>query len=65
MGQTDAAVDEQNRKTRQRQEPIKDISAIWCQVNERKTSEEELNDDDVDGTALLVNIGHELGSHTL
>ena len=63
MGETDTAVDEENRKTGQGEEPVEDVSTTWCQVDECKTSEEQLNDNDVDGTSLLVDVRHELRSH--
>lgn len=63
MSKTDSAVDEENRKTRQGQEPVKDVSATWCQVDECKTSEEQLDDNNVDRTSLLIDVCHEFRGH--
>lgn len=63
MGKTDTAVDEENGKTGQGEEPVENVSATWCQVDECKTSEEQLDDNDVDGTALLVDVRHEFRCH--
>lgn len=63
MGKADTTVDEENGKTRQRQEPSEDFATALCQVDEREAAEQELQDDNVDGATLLVNLGQELGSH--
>ena len=55
MGETDAAVDEENRETRQCKEPVEDISTtISRQVDESETSEEQLKDNNVQRASLLV-----------
>jgi hypothetical protein len=63
MGKANTAVDEENGETRQGKEPVEDISTVFGQVDECKTSEEQLEDDDVDGATLLVDICEEFGSH--
>lgn len=63
MGETDTAVDEENGKTGQRQEPVENIATILCQVDECEAAEQKLHDDHIDGAALLVDLGEELGCH--
>ena len=63
MGERDAAVDEENRETGEREQPGEDVAAVGRQVDEGEAAEEQLDDDDGDGTALLVNIGEDLRSH--
>ncbi len=63
MSEGNAAVDEENGKTRQGEEPVENISAVRRQVDESQASEEELKNDRGDGTALLVNVGQKLGTH--
>lgn len=63
VSKADSAVDEDDGKTRQGQEPVEDVAAVVCQVDECQAAEEELNDDHGDRAALLVDLGHELGCH--
>lgn len=64
MSQSDTAVDEEDGKTRQGKEPVENRPAIRCQVDECQASEEKLDNDHPEGTALLVNVGQKLGTHT-
>lgn len=63
VGEANAAVDEEDGETGQRQEPVEDGVAVVCQVDECKATEQELHDDHVDGAALAVNLSEELGCH--
>ena len=63
VSDSDSAVDEDDGETRQGKEPVEDVTAVVCQVDECQATEEELDDDHPDGTTLLVDLGHELGCH--
>jgi hypothetical protein len=57
MSYSNTAVDEEDRKTRQREKPIKDHSALRRQVNICQAAEEKLENDHRQGTSLFVDIG--------
>jgi len=63
VGEADTTVDEENGKTRQRQKPAENITTVFSQVDECEAAKQELHDNNVDGAALLVDLGEELGSH--
>jgi hypothetical protein len=46
VSDSDAAVDEDDSETRQGEEPVEDVTAVVCQVDESQAAEEELDDDD-------------------
>lgn len=63
MGKTNTTVDEENGKTGQREEPVENLATALRQVDECEASKQELQDNDVDGATLLVDLGQELRSH--
>lgn len=63
VGQTDASVNEEDSKTRERQKPAENVAAVVSKVDECQATKEELHEDDIDGTALLVDLGEEFGRH--
>jgi hypothetical protein len=63
VGKTDTTVDEENGKTRKREKPVENLTTALGQVDECEAAEQELQDDHVDGAALLVDLGEELGCH--
>lgn len=63
VGKVNATPNEEVGKTGKRQEPGEENAAGGCQVNEGKKTHGHLEDGGGDGTALLVNVGEELGSH--
>jgi hypothetical protein len=63
MSQSDTAVDEEDGKTRQGQEPIEDHSAFGRQVDKCQAAEEKLENDDSHRTAFPVDVGQEIRSH--
>lgn len=64
VSDTDATVNEQDRKARQRQKPSENGSTIVCQVDEGQAAEQELQDDHGDGAAFLIDLGQKCGCHT-
>jgi hypothetical protein len=63
MGEANGPVDEEDGETGQRQEPREDDTTIFCQVDEGEETKEQLENNYADRSALLVNIGEELGAH--
>lgn len=63
MSQRNTAINEEDGKTRQRQEPVENISTVWRQVDESEASEEELKDDHRNRATLSVNVSEQLGTH--
>jgi hypothetical protein len=63
VGKTDTGVDEENGKTGQGEEPIEDHASALCQIDERQATEQQLQDDHVDGATLLVDLSQEFGGH--
>jgi len=63
MGKTNSAVNEENRKTGQRQEPVENGTTVVGQVDECETTKEKLKNNDIERTTLLVNVSQELRSH--
>lgn len=63
MSQSDTAVDEEDSKTRQRQEPSEDRSAIRRQINKCQAAEEKLENDHRHWTAFPVDVGQKFRSH--
>jgi hypothetical protein len=63
VGKTDTTVDEENGKTGQGEKPIENYAAVLCQVDERQATEQQLQDDHVDGATLLVDLSQEFGGH--
>jgi hypothetical protein len=63
MSESNTAVDEEDGKTGQRQEPREDISTALCQVHKSQASKKKLQKDDTERATLLVNIREELGTH--
>jgi hypothetical protein len=63
VGEADTGVDEENGKTGQGEEPVEDHTSALCQVDESQATEQQLQDDHVDGAAFLVDLSQELGSH--
>jgi hypothetical protein len=64
VGKTDTTVNEQNRKTGKREKPVEDVATILSQIHKGEAAEQKLQDDHIDGTALFVDLGEEVGCHT-
>lgn len=64
MGRADRAPNEEIRETGEGEEPIEDLwSYVWGLVDEREEAEEELQNNAGNGTALLIDVGHEFWCH--